>query len=219
MASLPDCVHCGEPLPPGEADCPYCAGRRRYPFLHSEPVLIAGIIALAIGLWIVTHGLTSAYETRQQHLAQEWEQRGQADLRNAQWRDAISDLRTALGYSHDNWTVRLRLAQALAADSQIPQAQSYLRTLWDEQPGDGTINLELARLAVRTGNLYDAQRYYHGAIYGVWTESPMERRRQARIESINSLSTCAKAWRCKRKLINSMRAWRRRSIGASVQTP
>ena len=187
MDSFPVCERCGESIPPEEPDCPFCSGRKRYPFLHREPILIVAVIALAIGLWIVTHGVTAAYERRQEQLAVQWSERGVAELRQSQWRLAIAHLRTALAYAHDNSTVRLRLAQALAADGQVPQAQAYLRALWEEQPGDGTINLELARLAARTGNLPDAQRYYHGAIYGVWANSPIERRRNARLELIDFL--------------------------------
>src|SRR5512132_1177353 len=124
MASLPDCARCGEPIPLEEPDCPFCAGRRRFPFLHREPVLIAGVIALAIGLWILTHGVTGAYERRQEQLAQEWSERGNSSLRAARLPAAIGELRTALAYSHDSPGVRLRLAQALAADGKIPQAQS-----------------------------------------------------------------------------------------------
>jgi tetratricopeptide (TPR) repeat protein len=79
------------------------------------------------------------------------------------------------------------LAEALAAEGHTPQAQAYLRVLWDEEPGNGTVNLELARLAAQSHDLAGVLRFYHGAIYGVWQDNPARRRREARIELINFL--------------------------------
>src|SRR6185312_1164698 len=66
-------------------------------------------------------------------------------------------------------------------------AQAYLRALWEEQPGDATVNLQLARLATRSGDVADAERYYNGAIYGVWESNPIENRRDTRLELIRYL--------------------------------
>src|ERR1041384_4346821 len=76
MAEDTACPRCAEPVPSGETDCPYCAGRRPYPFLPREPVLVAAIFAIAIGLWLVTHGVTQAYGHRQDHLARTWYAQG-----------------------------------------------------------------------------------------------------------------------------------------------
>jgi tetratricopeptide (TPR) repeat protein len=96
----------------------------------------------------------------------------------------VAGLRTALAYSHESFSVRLRLAEALAAAKKQRQAQAYLQALWEEQPGNATVNLELARIAVAGGDVAGALRYYHGAIYGVWDRDPFEQRRTARLELI-----------------------------------
>lgn len=181
------CPRCAESIPPDEEDCPYCAGRRRYPFLHREPLLIAAIVAFAVGLWIVTHGVTQAYGHRQDHLARTWYANGDTALRQGRLDQGISDLRTALAYAHDGTNVRLRLAEALAAAGQVRQARAYLVALWEERPGDATVNLELARLATQSSDFPDAERYYHGAIYGIWDDDPMLHRRRARLELIHFL--------------------------------
>ncbi len=181
------CVRCGESISSDEADCPYCAGRKTYPFLHREPVLIAAIVALAVALWLVTHGVSQAYAHREDHLARTWYAAGDAALRNGSVDESISDLRTALAYSHSDPKVRLRLAEALAAAGQIRQAHAYLLALWEESPADGNFNLELARLAARTGEMAEAQRYYHGAIYGLWNDDPIARRRNVRLELVRFL--------------------------------
>lgn len=50
----------------------------------------------------------------------------------------------------------------------LPEAEAYLQELWGEHPGDGVINLELARLEAQKGDPV-AVRYYENAIYGVWS--------------------------------------------------
>ena len=187
MSELAECPRCGETLPPDEADCPYCAGRKAYPFLHREPVLIAAIIGLAVGLWLVAHGLTQAYGHRQDHLARTWFASGDSALRARNYSVAVADLQTAVVYSHESPQVRLRLAEALAGAGRLRQAQAYLRALWEEQPGDSTVNLQLARLAARTNDVADAERYFNGAIYGVWATDPMQNRRDTRLELVRFL--------------------------------
>ena len=187
MPPNPVCPRCGEPLPSAEPDCPYCAGRKKVPLLHREPLVIAGVVIIAAALWAGATFVTAAYAARQQSLARQWFNRGEADVRAGRLDDAISKLRTALAYSPDNFEYRLKLAEALAAAGRTRQAQAYLRALWDEEPGNGTVNLELARLAVQTYDIPGVLRFYHGAIYGVWQDNPAERRRETRIELVNFL--------------------------------
>ena len=187
MVATTVCNRCGEAIPLDDAECPYCAGSKPYPLLHREPVLIAAIIGVAIGLWLVAHGLTQAYGHREDHLARYWYHAGDVALRANNYEAAITDLQTAVVYSHQTPEVRLRLAEALGAAGRVRQAQSYLRALWDEQPGDATINIQLARLSARTGDLAGAERYYNGAIYGVWATDPVQNRRDARLELVRFL--------------------------------
>ena len=71
MAPDPVCPHCGEPLPSGEPDCPYCAGRKKVPLHHREPLVIAAVVIVAAALWAGTTFVTAAYAARQQHLARQ----------------------------------------------------------------------------------------------------------------------------------------------------
>jgi tetratricopeptide (TPR) repeat protein len=117
-----------------------------------------------------------------------WFQRGQSALAAGQPRPAIQNFRDALYYSHDNRQYRLRLAEALVAAGRIREAQSYLLTLWQDEPSNSTVNLQLARLAARQGETQAVLRYYHGAIYGLWSDGDAaSRSRQARLELINYL--------------------------------
>jgi predicted Zn-dependent protease len=74
------------------------------------------------------------------------------------------------------------LARALAAAGHLPEARTYLLGLWERQPGNGTVNLELARLAGHSGSAGEAVQYYHNAVYGQWDDDPAEHRRRARLE-------------------------------------
>jgi len=74
------------------------------------------------------------------------------------------------------------LAQALMAADRSDEASAQLETLWNQRPGDGTVNLLLARLAAHEGRLPDAVRYYHAAIDGAWESQAGVARRNARIE-------------------------------------
>ncbi len=181
------CERCGERIPPGETGCPACFGQRKYLFLHRDSILLALVLVLAAVLWAVAHYVTAAYAARQQQLAQEWYSRGDDALGAARLEEAVSDLSTALAYSHESFRVRLRLAEALAAGHHVRQAQAYLQALWDEQPGNATVNLELARIAAGSGEAADAIRYYHGAIYGLWNSDPIRNRRDTRLELIHFL--------------------------------
>ena len=195
------CPRCREPLSSEEPDCPYCAGRKKVPVHRREPVIIAGVVIIATALWMVTYFTTQAYAARQQQLAREWFQRGETQMRAGRLDQAVHYFRTALAYSHENFGYRLRLAEALAAAGHTRQAQAYLLALWEEEPGNGTVNLELARLAERSNDPAAAARFFHGAIYGLWQNDPAGHRREARIELIEFLLQRGEAQQAQSELI------------------
>ena len=133
----------------------------------------------AFGLTAVA---TRAYRTEQQRQARSWFARGEAFLRDGHAVEAIASFHNALAFSREDERFRLRLAQALAAAGRTAEARAYLLTLRNVQPGDGEINLELARLAARDGDVDNAARFYRHAIEGAWNDSGEERRRDVRLE-------------------------------------
>jgi predicted Zn-dependent protease len=54
--------------------------------------------------------------------------------------------------------------------------------LWETQPGDGLINLSLARLAAKKNDTQTTINYYRAAIYGTWEGDGTVRRREVRLE-------------------------------------
>ena len=71
----------------------------------------------------------------------------------------------------DDYAYQLNLAEALIGLKRTGEASTYLVNLWDRQPEDGLVNLELARIAVQKGQTEQALRYYHNAIYAAWPEA------------------------------------------------
>ena len=150
--------------------------------IHREPVLLAGLIVVIAAFFSVTTFASHVYHRKQEQFGLAWYTRGEAALQRAQPAEAVEDFRNALAYSRDNDVYRLRLAQALMADHRPQEARSHLVSLWEKEPGDGTLNLELARLAVMWDDTRQAVRYYHAAIYGVWPDEPMTQRLRVRFE-------------------------------------
>lgn len=143
------------------------------------------LVWLALALlpaFAVTTAVTQSYRAEQRELAAAWFSRGETALAAGRPSDAIASFHNALTFSRENQLFRLRLAQALAADGRITEARAYLLTLWEVQPGNGEVNLALARLAAREADIGNAQRYYRHAIEGAWSDTAEARRRSVRLE-------------------------------------
>lgn len=167
--------------------CRYCGEETRGTF-RVRPLFLASVLIITAAFCAATVFANRFYQSKQLRLGQMWFARGEKALDTGNPRNAILDLRNALYYSHDDPTYRLRLAEALVADHRMPEAQAYLLTLWQDEPSNGTINLELARLATKQGETQAALRYYHGAIYGAWPDGEAAvRRQQTRLELIHYL--------------------------------
>jgi len=67
------------------------------------------------------------------------------------------------------------------------EADSYLVNLWDREPENGVVNLELARIVAQKGDMEAALRHYHNAIYAAWPNDEETKRRDARLELIEFL--------------------------------
>ncbi len=124
------------------------------------------------------------YHKKIHTLADTWAALGDASVKRGDLSSAIVEYRNALAYSPERVDLPISFAQALAATGlNDNEAQNYLVNLWNESPGSGEVNLELARVAAHKPAGYtDALRYYHTAIDGEWTENPVGRRWEVRQE-------------------------------------
>ena len=175
------CPSCGQLIPIGHDECPHCTKPHGWHLVERETLLLASIVGLVI-LFGITGVAASLYHAGRQSLAQEWFARGELDLKNKNPDGALDDFHTALSYSPDSALYRLRLAQALVAMGRTDEARSHLLTLWRDEPGNSTVNLELARLAARRNDSSDALLYFHNAIYGVWPSNAAQHRLDTRWE-------------------------------------
>jgi tetratricopeptide (TPR) repeat protein len=152
--------------------------------LRQQPVMLALLAVLAVICFLAVTGLSRVYHAQRDFLGDRWFTRGVADLSAQHYDSAVTEFRAALLYSRDNYTYQLHLAEALIGLKRTAEASTYLVNLWDRQPEDGLVNLELARIAVEKGQTEPALRYYHNAIYATWPADQEAKRRDARLELI-----------------------------------
>jgi tetratricopeptide (TPR) repeat protein len=156
-------------------------------YLTREPLILALLSALAVLSFLAVGGLSRMYHAQQESLANRWFTRGAADLKDAHFDRAVGDFRAALRYSRDNYDYQLNLAQALIGLKRTDEAYAYLINLWDRQPENGLVNLELARIATQKGQTEQPLRYYHNAIYAIWPGDSELERQKTRLELIEYL--------------------------------
>jgi tetratricopeptide (TPR) repeat protein len=133
-------------------------------------------------LFAITLFLFRTFASHREELAERWSSQGQAAMSSGQPEQAIVALRTALSYAPGNRSYELLLAQALGDAGHTEEAYNYFLGLWETQPGDGFINLRLARLAAAKKDTQAAINYYRASIFGSWEGDGTERRRDVRLE-------------------------------------
>lgn len=148
---------------------------------QAQPVLLGSLALVTIALFAVTSLFVNSYERQQARLGEYWYRHGKEDVRAGRTQQAVNDLRTALSYSRDP-SYRLELARALVADGRTTEAREYLLSLWERQPGNAELNLELARVSAKSNAPSAAIGYYESAIHGVWDADPDTNRRSVRFE-------------------------------------
>ncbi|HUO15812.1 MAG TPA: tetratricopeptide repeat protein [Verrucomicrobiae bacterium] len=149
-------------------------------------VLLLLTVAAIAGFAAVGH-LVTRYNLNQQSRGRKLYAQGEAEVEAGDYDHAIEAFRAALISDHANPQYQLSLARALRDTGRLDEAETYLQSLWERDPESGTINLALARVAARRGNLEAATRYYHNAMYGEWTGEADNSRRKARFEFIEFL--------------------------------
>ncbi len=156
-------------------------------YLGQQPVMLALLAVLAIIFFLAVTGLSRLYHAQRDALGERWFNRGVADLNGQHYDRAVTEFRSALLYSRDNYTYQQNLAEALIGVKRTGEAFAYLVNLWDREPENGVVNLELARIAAQRGQTQSALRYYHNAIYATWPDDQEAKRRDARLELIQYL--------------------------------
>lgn len=147
-----------------------------------DSLALLSLFAIAIVLFFITYLLFHSFSVHRRQLAQRWLNRGEAALHSGQPQVAIDALRSALAYAPDDENLQIELAEALGAAGRMQEAVAYFNTLLETRPGDGLINLQLARLAARQGDEALAIQHYQAALDGTWQGDGYVRRREVRLE-------------------------------------
>jgi tetratricopeptide (TPR) repeat protein len=155
-----------------------------------DTLALLSIFAVTCVLAVLTFLIFRSYSQHQSDAAARWRRRGTEALAQNNAKAAVYDLRTALGYGQEDPSTEVDLARALAmvgTKQSLQEAVVYLNTLWEKEPGNGNINLQLARVLARQGQIRSALDHYHAAIYGVWNGTGAVEGRRARLEMVRYL--------------------------------
>ena len=160
----------------------------RYKFyLRQRPTMLVLLSVLAVIFFLAVAGLSRVYHAQRRSLGDRWFTRGVTDLNAKHYDAAVTEFRTALLYSRDEYSYQLNLAEALIGLGHTGEAFAYLLNLWDREPENGLVNLELARIVAQRAQVDQAVRYYHNAVYAAWPPGQESHRRDARLELIDLL--------------------------------
>jgi tetratricopeptide (TPR) repeat protein len=158
----------------------YSSMKRR--LILRDSLTLLSLVLVTVVLFLITLFLFRSFVSHRQELAQRWSARGQASLNAGHPDQAIVALRTALSYAPGQRNYELLLAQALGDAGHTEESYNYFLGLWETEPGNGLINVSLARLAAKKNDAQAAIRYYRASIYGTWEGDGTIRRREVRLE-------------------------------------
>src|SRR6201996_1345689 len=165
---------------------PHERAERRH-LIISDTLSLATLFAITALLAISTNYLYQSYASHQVELANRWLDRGEEAMREGKPQAAIDALSSALAFAPSDRNTEIKLAEALASAGRVQEATVYFNALLESQQGSGLINLQLARLAARQGNVNQAIEDYQKAIYGNWEGDGYVRRRDVCLELITYL--------------------------------
>jgi tetratricopeptide (TPR) repeat protein len=147
-----------------------------------DALTFLSLTLITAALFAITLFLFRTFASHREELAQRWSARGQAAISSGRPDQAIVALRTALLYTPGERSYELLLAQALGDAGHTEESYNYFLSLWETQPGDGFINLRLARLAAAKKDMQAVINYYRASLYGTWEGDGVVRRREVRLE-------------------------------------
>ena len=147
-----------------------------------DSLAILSLVLVTLVLFAVTLFLFRSFTAHRASLAQSSSSLGAHELASGNPAAAVLELRTALTYAPGTRAYELLLAQALGEAGHTEESYNYFLGLSDAEPGNGFINLELARLAARRNDPQSAINFYGAAINGTWQGDGVARRAEVRIE-------------------------------------
>jgi tetratricopeptide (TPR) repeat protein len=141
-----------------------------------------------LALFAITSFLFRSFSARRVELGRQFALSGQKAISQGAPEQAVRDLRVSLSYAPGEPSNQLLLAEALAQAHHPEQALGYFLALLDQQPADGFLNLQLARLARQRKDTQAAIAYYRAAAVGNWNGDSMNERFYAQLELADYLT-------------------------------
>jgi tetratricopeptide (TPR) repeat protein len=158
--------------------CERCAQRSVFRLVRREIVLLILLSIVGVFVYIGTRALASSNSALKERVAATWFEKGVQDLERGHPREAVAAFQKSVGNDHTNRVYLLSLARALEAAQRDNEARELLLQVRESVPENPETNLELARISARQKNVSDALRYYHNALYSIWTSEDADRQRQ-----------------------------------------
>jgi tetratricopeptide (TPR) repeat protein len=158
----------------------YSSLKRR--LILRDSLTFLSLALITVVLFLITLFLFRSFASHREELGQRWSARGQSAINSGHPDQAIVALRTALSYDPGQRSYELLLAQALGDAGHTEESYNYFLGLWETEPGNGFINLSLARLAAKKSDVQTAVNFYRASIYGTWEGDGILRRRDVRLE-------------------------------------
>jgi len=147
-----------------------------------EPVVILVLTAVAVVSFALVSLLSRVYTARERSESVKWFRRASFDQKKGYLKQAAGEYQAAILYAPANFDYQLGLAQTLTALGRTDEAFTYLMPLHEQQPESGVVNLELARIYAKKGEIATAIRYYHNSLYALWPPDLENQRLEGRFE-------------------------------------
>jgi tetratricopeptide (TPR) repeat protein/CBS domain-containing protein len=167
--------------------------------------LLAGIVAVIMGLAVVTAVLNYSYRSQRTARGERYYQSGNELMGGDRIDEAIAQYRNALSVSRSNRN-RLALGLALVKAGQFDDAAIYLNEVLHGDPASGPANLGIARVDAEQGRVDDAILHYQRAASGSWAIDAERNRFAARLELAGMLRKAGRLQQAQAELISAAAA-------------
>lgn len=154
-------------------------GRRSFALPSRETMVVALLAVAAIPAFFATREAAVANRAREAESSRQWAVRGRQAMADGKVDAGVAALRRAVAHDRDNPAASLALAKALGVADRDAEARWILQRLREAAPERSEINLELARLSAKAGDVPAAVLYYRHALYGRWSGSDGQIERNA----------------------------------------
>jgi Flp pilus assembly protein TadD len=160
---------------------------QRARLIHREIVQLLQLGAVAIIAFFLIRSLAADNRETVLRSGAEWYQRGSRELAEGHTGAAVAAFRRATLSHRTEAKYVLALADALSRQHQNELARAALLELRESTPESPQVNLQLARLAVTSGDAAEAVSYYHNTLYAPWRAGDEDERRAVRLELVDFL--------------------------------